>query len=133
MLEREIGRARRGSGRLVLAYVDVDGLKQVNDGRGHAAGDALLRAVVGAIQARLRSYDAIVRVGGDEFVCALGETVPAEAGRRFAEIGAALGAERPEASISVGFAALRPGDTLGELTRRGDAALYAAKRYRRAA
>ncbi|HEU0316558.1 MAG TPA: diguanylate cyclase [Solirubrobacteraceae bacterium] len=130
MLEQEIDRARRGAGRLVLAYVDVDGLKQVNDRRGHAAGDALLRAVAGAIQARLRSYDAIVRVGGDEFVCALGETVPAEAGRRFAEIGAALEAERPEASISVGLAALRPGDTLAELTRRGDAALYAAKRAR---
>ncbi len=132
MLEQEIDRARRGTGRLVLAYVDVDGLKQVNDRRGHAAGDALLRAVVGAIQPRLRSYDAIVRVGGDEFVCALGESVPAEAARRFAEMSAALGATRPDASISVGFAALRPGDTLATLTRRGDAALYAAKRARHA-
>ena len=75
-LEREINRARRGNGRLVLAYVDVDGLKEVNDRQGHAAGDALLRDVVGAIQTHLRSYDPIVRVGGDEFVCALGQACP---------------------------------------------------------
>jgi hypothetical protein len=56
--------------------------------------------------------------------------VPAEAGRRFAQIGVALAAARPDASLSVGFAALRPGDTLATLTRRGDAALYAAKRAR---
>lgn len=51
-LEREINRARHGDGRLVLAF--VDGLKQVNDLNGHAAGDALLRDVVGAIQEHLR-------------------------------------------------------------------------------
>ena len=43
-LEHEISRARRGSGRLVVAYLDVNGLKAINDTRGHAAGDALLGA-----------------------------------------------------------------------------------------
>ncbi len=131
-LEHEISRARRGNGRLVLAYVDVDGLKQVNDGHGHAAGDALLRDVVGAIQLHLRSYDPLVRVGGDEFVCVLGDSTRDEARRRFQAIGTTIEKTRPDASISVGFAALRPSDTLEQLTLRGDTALYDAKRTRAA-
>ena len=127
-LEREINRARHGNGRLVLAYVDVDRLKQVNDRQGHGAGDALLRDVVAAIRAHLRSYDPIVRVGGDEFVCALGDSTPDEARRRFQDIRVAIEQTQPTASISVGFAALRPQDTLEQLTGRGDTALYEAKR-----
>jgi len=127
-LEREINRARHGNGRLVLAYVDVDRLKQVNDRQGHGAGDALLRDVVAAIRAHLRSYDPIVRVGGDEFVCALGDSTPDEARRRFQDIRVAIEQAHPSASISVGFAALRPQDTLEQLTERGDTALYEAKR-----
>jgi diguanylate cyclase (GGDEF)-like protein len=126
-IEREINRARRGSGRLVLAYVDVDGLKQVNDRRGHAVGDALLRDVVGAIQTHLRSYDRIVRVGGDEFVCTLADSAPEDARRRFQEIAATIEQTQPGASISVGFAALHPEDTLEQLTERGDTALYEAR------
>ena len=131
-LEHEINRARHGNGRLVLAYIDVDGLKQVNDRQGHAAGDALLRDVVGAIQAHLRSYDPIVRVGGDEFVCALGDSTLDEGRRRFHEIEATIEQTQPTASISVGFAALRPEDTLEQLTERGDTALYETKRTRKA-
>jgi PAS domain S-box-containing protein len=82
-LDREINRAQRGNGRLVLAYVDVNGLKEVNDREGHAAGDELLRDVVGAIRAHLRAYDPIVRVGGDEFVCALGTACPRTLARDF--------------------------------------------------
>ncbi len=129
-IEREINRARHGSGRLVLAYVDVDGLKQVNDRRGHAAGDALLRDVVGAIQTHLRSYDRIVRVGGDEFVCTLADSPPEDARRRFKEIAATIEQTQPGASISVGFAALRPEDTLEQLTERGDTALYEARHFK---
>ena len=71
-LQREIDRVRRGSGRLVVAYVDVDGLKAVNDTTGHAAGDAILQYAVGVLHAHLRSYsELIVRLGGDEFLCAM--------------------------------------------------------------
>jgi diguanylate cyclase (GGDEF)-like protein len=129
-LEREINRSRHGSGGLVLAFVDVDKLKQVNDSQGHAAGDALLRAVVAAIQAHLRSYDPIVRVGGDEFVCALGDCTREHAHRRFQAIQATLEQTQPGASISVGLAMLSPGDTLQQLTQRGDKALYEAKHNR---
>ena len=129
-LERELNRARHGDGRLVLAFVDVDGLKERNDREGHAAGDALLRGVVGAIQTHLRSYDPIVRVGGDEFVCALAGTGLMEAGRRFREIRATIEETEPDASISVGFAVLRPDETLEDVTARGDKELYEAKHAR---
>jgi diguanylate cyclase (GGDEF)-like protein len=129
-LEREINRAQHANGRLVLAYVDVDGLKAVNDRHGHAAGDQLLRDVVIAIRAHVRSYDPVVRVGGDEFVCALGDTVPDDARRRFEQIAATIAEIQPLASISVGFAILRPEDTVERLIQRGDVALYEAKRAR---
>jgi diguanylate cyclase (GGDEF)-like protein len=129
-LEGEINRARRGSGRLVLALVDVDGLKQVNDSQGHAAGDELLRNVAAAMQLHLRSYDPIVRVGGDEFICAMVDCTPAEALYRFREIRATIRQTQPAASFSVGFETLREGDTLQELIERGDAALYEAKQSR---
>lgn len=126
-LEREINRAQHGNGQLVLAFIDVDGLKQVNDRHGHAAGDELLRDVVAAMQTHLRSYDPIVRIGGDEFVCGLADSHPDDARCRFKEIQATIQQLQPAARISVGYAQLRPEDTLDELTKRGDAALYAAK------
>ena len=70
-IQREIDRTRRTGERLVVAFVDVDGLKTVNDTEGHAAGDELLREVARSITQHLRSYDVIARFGGDEFVCSL--------------------------------------------------------------
>lgn len=129
-LEREIDRARRGDSQLALAYVDVDGLKQINDRNGHAAGDAVLRDVVAAIQSNLRSYDPVVRVGGDEFVCMLTDSSPADARRRFGQIQTTIVRTQAAASVSVGFAKLRPDDTLAKLVERGDRALRRAKRAR---
>lgn len=126
-LEREINRARHGTGRMVLAFSDVDNLKQLNDSQGHAAGDALLREVVSAIQTHLRSYDPVVRVGGDEFICALGDCTLADARRRFREIQSTMREAGSAASISVGFAPLCPGDTLEQLIGAADAALYEVK------
>ncbi len=57
----------------MLAFVDVDGLKEVNDRDGHAEGDALLIDVAATIRSKLRSYDPLVRFGGDEFVCAFSD------------------------------------------------------------
>ena len=74
VLRNEIERARRSQEPFALAFIDVDGLKELNDREGHAAGDALLQAVVLALRAQLRSYDPIVRVGGDEFLCGFTNT-----------------------------------------------------------
>jgi len=125
-LQKEIDRARHSDERLVLAFVDVDEFKATNDRLGHAAGDAVLRDVVDTIRAKLRSYDPVVRVGGDEFICAL-SGIDLEMGhRRFAEIGEVLLA-KDNISLSVGLAALQRGETLAELSARGDAALFEVK------
>jgi diguanylate cyclase (GGDEF)-like protein len=105
-LQREMARARRSDGRLVLAFVDVDGLKAVNDVRGHADGDALLGDVAVALRTALRSYDLVVRYGGDEFLCALPGTDIEGARRRFEEVARRLTERAEAASVSVGLAAL---------------------------
>ncbi len=125
-LSHEIDRARRADGRFVLAFVDVDRLKAVNDRDGHAAGDRILQTVVRAIRTKLRSFDPIVRYGGDEFVCGLTGADIAEAERRFASIGVAIEADA-RVGISVGLAALEAGDTADQLTERADAAMLAVK------
>jgi diguanylate cyclase (GGDEF)-like protein len=129
-LQQEIDRAQRSDGRLIMAFVDVDGLKSVNDSEGHAAGDALLRAVAAAIRSHLRSYDPIVRFGGDEFVCALSESDLDAARRRFEGISEMLAESRQSASISFGLAPLCPGDSLEDLVARADAALQLARTER---
>jgi diguanylate cyclase (GGDEF)-like protein len=126
-LQHELERARRGDGRLVLAFVDVDKLKLLNDREGHVAGDALLQAVVAAMRAKLRSFDPVVRYGGDEFVCALAGTDGSDATRRFEEIQANLARSHDDAAISVGVVELTDDETLDDLIARGDAALYQAK------
>jgi diguanylate cyclase (GGDEF)-like protein len=126
-LQREIDRARRSDGRLVVAFVDVDGLKAINDVHGHAAGDRLLRDVALALRAGLRSYDLVVRFGGDEFVCALPGTDVEGARRRFDEVAKTLTERSPRASVSTGLAALEDQDTLNDLIGRADAALYAGR------
>jgi diguanylate cyclase (GGDEF)-like protein len=130
-LGREIDRARRSHGRLTLAFVDVDGLKAVNDAEGHAAGDRLLSDVATALRTGLRSYDLVVRYGGDEFLCALPGTDVESARRRFADVARSLTDVSPGASVSTGLAELEDGDTLDELIARADDALYAGRFSRR--
>lgn len=127
-LAREIDRARRSEGCLVLAFVDVDGLKATNDAEGHAAGDELLRDVAGALRGALRSYDLIVRFGGDEFLCALPGANLESAGQRFDDVTRELAERNARASVSTGLAELEDADTLDRLTARADAALYAGRR-----
>jgi diguanylate cyclase (GGDEF)-like protein len=126
--DHEIDRARRLNGTLAVAYVDVVGLKTVNDAYGHAAGDALLQRAVRGIRGHLRSYDLIVRVGGDEFLCVMSDATITEARKRFATIQAALTADSDRCEIKVGFAALAPDDSADELIRRADAELPTSPR-----
>ena len=119
---------RRSDGRLVLAFVDVDGLKATNDAYGHAAGDQLLRDVAAALRTKLRSYDLVVRYGGDEFLCTLSGSDINAARHRFDEVARSLTERTPTASVGVGLAVLADPDTLGQLIARADAALYAGRR-----
>ena len=127
-LDREIERARRTTTLLAVAYVDVVGLKAVNDEHGHSAGDALLQRVVRAIRSHLRSYDLIVRHGGDEFLCVMSGATIELARQRFDAIQAALADDPDPAGIKIGFAALAPQDSSTELIGRADADLPATSR-----
>ena len=126
-LQREIDRAKRASEDLVVAFIDVDGLKQVNDSKGHLAGDALLLAVANSLRACLRSYDLIMRFGGDEFICALSHTDIGSIRQRFTDVSKALAAGSTHGSITVGFAELVDGDSPQELIHRADADLLARR------
>ncbi len=131
-LQREIDRACRTSEGLVVVFADVDELKAVNDSEGHPAGDAPLMSVASSLRQCLRSYDLIMRYGGDEFVCALPNVDIADARRRFEEVSAALASAPVRSSITVGFADLREDCPAGELIRRADEDLLARRERRRA-
>jgi diguanylate cyclase (GGDEF)-like protein len=125
-LENEIKRARRESdSRLVAAFIDVDGLKAVNDIEGHNAGDALLRHIAERIRRQMRSYDLFVRLGGDEFLCALPNVTLVETQARFDRLRSDLaGSGSP---VSIGCAELRDGDSADDLVNRADGALLASR------
>lgn len=122
-LQREIIRANRTKEPFVLGFIDVDGLKKVNDSMGHAAGDQLLRQVVDTMRIHLRPYDLVIRHGGDEFLVGLQNLDEAGAAKRFTLVNADL--EKIEhASVSIGFAQLKPGESCEALIGRADKALY---------
>jgi len=128
-LEHEVTRARRTGETFVLAFVDVNNLKVRNDTLGHIAGDQLLRRIADTLRANVRSYDLVVRYGGDEFVCGFPALDMKDAAERFARINEDLAA-RDEASVAFGIAELEAGDSLMDLIRRADSVMYANRHQR---
>lgn len=123
-LEREIARARRTQQPLILAFLDVDGLKAVNDTHGHNAGDQSLRGVTAALRQQLRDYDVIVRHGGDEFLCALPGIDIDTARARVRRAQATLADDPDGCSVTAGLAVLNDEDSLQTLINRADAEMY---------
>jgi diguanylate cyclase (GGDEF)-like protein len=119
-----------------VLYCDLDRFKSVNDSLGHAAGDALLRAVAERLTTCLRSRDTAARLGGDEFVVVLEGVTPAEAHEAAERL---LGCVHQE--LTLGDVELRPAMSIGiavgpaaspeELLRQADAAMYQAKQSAR--
>lgn len=124
-LEREVVSAQRTGEPFVLAFIDVDGLKGVNDSRGHDAGDDVLSAVAAAIRAAVRKDDVVVRYGGDEFLCGLAGITLAEAEPRFARMNQEL--KDSANTTSVGLAELEPAEDLTALIQRADQLMYRLK------
>lgn len=122
-LEREMARARRTELPLVLAFIDVDRLKAINDSQGHAAGDRMLLEVAKTLGSKVRSYDLLYRPGGDAFIWALSGLNMDSVTERLALLNAAL-ADAPEPGlVRFGLAELRPGDLPEDLVARASAEL----------
>jgi diguanylate cyclase (GGDEF)-like protein len=120
-----------------LAVLDLNDLKPLNDNRGHAVGDAALRAVAKALQARTRLGDPVFRMGGDEFLVLLPGVTAEELTRRLADMGPSLlntrlpGLSQPvELSVAWGVAEYHNRADLAAAVERADAAMYAHKRAR---
>ena len=124
LLPREMARARRSSSPLSLAIIDIDHFKQYNDNHGHLAGDEVLRACAREWDTALRGEDTLVRFGGEEFLVLLPDTEPEQA----AEIVERLRDKTPlEQTCSAGLALWDQAESIDDLLRRADEALYLAK------
>jgi diguanylate cyclase (GGDEF)-like protein len=129
-LRRELERSRRTHESLMVAFIDIDGLKAVNDRRGHAAGDELLRGVVQCVKRDLRRNDFIMRFGGDEFVCVMCGQNLSGLHERFARAGAELAQRHDGASVTVGLAEAGAEERPEQLIARADQAMIATRRER---
>ncbi|MBB5015726.1 sensor domain-containing diguanylate cyclase [Rehaibacterium terrae] len=113
----------------VLAMVDLDGLKKINDRHGHAAGDAALQALARTCQRHLKTGDVLGRLSGDEFALFLPRSTTADAQARIQRIEADLEDSRAPARASFGIAELTDApESYEALLARADAAMYRNKR-----
>ena len=134
MIKQEVLRVSRGGSTFVVAMLDVDHFKSVNDRYGHETGDRALVELAGALGNNLREYDLCGRWGGEEFLVLLPSTQPEDAQRVMDRL---VGAVRALAitvgdgvlrlTVSIGMAYHQLGETFSETLSRADQALYLAK------
>ncbi len=134
-LELEVARWKRYGGDLLLAVLDIDHFKRINDGYGHLAGDKVLKIIAGELSKRLRKTDFLARFGGEEFVLLVPGT-PLEGGQQLLETLRAgvescpfhFRGEPVTITLSSGLTAFASGDSGEAAFARADQALYKAKR-----
>ncbi|MFP6847884.1 MAG: diguanylate cyclase [Pseudomonas sp.] len=133
-LELEMARWKRYGGELVLAVLDIDHFKRINDSYGHLAGDKVLKIIAGELAKRLRKTDFMARFGGEEFVLLIPST-PLEGGQQLlqtlldgvAECPFHFRGERVTITLSAGLTAFASGESSEKVFERADQALYRAK------
>jgi diguanylate cyclase len=133
-LEHEIGQWQQHGNTLLLAMLDLDHFKRINDNYGHLAGDKVLKIIANVLRKRLRGTDFIARFGGEEFVLLMPATAPMVGAKLLEILRAAIEAcpfhfkgERVTITISMGLTAFRPGEHSDLVLKRADQALYRAK------
>ena len=136
IIQKELDRVARSKVPFSVLMTDIDHFKKFNDTHGHAGGDLLLGGFADKIRQAFRQMDSAFRFGGEEFVVLLPETTTQEAmipAERFRQrIADSLfpmppAGERVSVTVSVGIAGSRERDTVDDLIRRADLAMYAAK------
>lgn len=130
-LAQEISRAQRHGRPLTILLMDIDGLKQVNDTHGHAAGDTALKGFADRLQRAIRGSDLAVRLGGDEFMALLPECRADEVRHVLARIEGFefdCNDQKILLQFSRGWTDYKPGESPQELLHRADKELYADKR-----
>ncbi|WP_440105917.1 diguanylate cyclase [Acidovorax sp. BL-A-41-H1] len=134
LMHLEVRRSQRSGRTLLLAQLDIDHFKRVNDTHGHAVGDRALQLFAQAVRASVRESDVLARWGGEEFVLMLSDTPVDEALDmldRVRQVVEALDMPHPggvfRVTLSAGLAAHRVGDTAERTLERADQALYTAK------
>lgn len=137
-VDHEFERSKRHSTELCLVVLDLDFLRNVNNGYGHQVGDLAISSVAKQISVMTRTIDGTARIGGEEFVVVLPDTNFIDAAKVANRI--RIGIEELQlpthhgilrVTISAGVALRRQGETYSELFDRADAALYASKRLGR--
>lgn len=134
-LEIEGARWQRYGGELLMAVLDIDHFKRINDEYGHLAGDKVLKIIAGELAKRVRVTDFIARFGGEEFVLLMPST-PMEGGLKLLDVlRTAIEAcpfhfkgQPVTITLSGGLAAYHPGEVAEQVFERADQALYRAKR-----
>jgi diguanylate cyclase (GGDEF)-like protein len=135
-LSTEMNRARRSGGSMSVLLMDLDHFKSVNDLHGHAVGDRVLCRFVDAVRGCVRSFDLIVRRGGEEFELVMPNTGPVEGYRVAERIRAKLASEplvvrddlAVHQTVSIGLATWDGHESAEALDQRADQAMYEAKR-----
>jgi len=137
-LKRSLAYLQRYQGEAALLFIDLDGFKAVNDQYGHAAGDALLKAVARELTGHVRASDVVARLGGDEFgvlLWNLGSPLAAAKARELEKlieaVSVAHGAARLAVGASAGLVPLAVGATPEQMIDAADRAMYARKKERR--
>lgn len=137
LVEHRLKLAHRSREPFAIAFVDLDGLKQINDALGHDEGDRALKDTAGVLRDCFRESDVIARLGGDEFAVFIGEADVEKISSRIEEklAGFRRALERRYVlSFSVGIAAgsSAQDSNLEDLLKRADSLMYGQKRKKQA-